>query len=279
MPLLRASFGDLLIGVQAFEHEGGQDWAEHSPTRGSRHTLQPRGKKMARTPCEIVFIGSRYFEEHERFSSMVDEDKPHLFVHPVRGSYLAVVKDYRYRMDADAGVITAQCVFVEYEPPTSVSPVGSLASSGSEAVLVAKQRAESAATNAGVTVSSPAVAHRATSNWERAQLGAKALELEVSAVVARIDSEISSLHSWASWPVIKELIGTRRLVLHAAESLLAQTEQVKTFVVESPAPLMTIAARLYGGERARALANEIRELNGLSDTGLVRAGTKLKVPA
>lgn len=281
MPLLSASFGDLRLGVQSFEHDGGQDWSEHSPTRGSNHTLQPRGKKLARTSCELVFIGPRYLEEHEQFSLMVDGDEPQLFVHPVRGSYLAVVKDYRYKVDADVGVITAQCTFLEYEPPLSVrlGGAGAMAASGTEAVLVAKQRAELAAESAGVTVTSPAVAHAAATRWEDVQLGARALELEVSAVVARIDEEIATLHSWPTWPVIKELINTRRMVLHAAESLLAQTNQVKTFVVETPAPLMTIAARLYGGERARAMADDIRALNGLSDAGLVRAGTRLKVPA
>ena len=278
--LLPAAFGELSIGIRSLRHEHGQDWAEHSPTRGSDHTIQPRGKKLARTSCEVIFLGNSYLADHARFAEMVDGDEPRIFVHPVRGSYLSVVRDCSYEIDDNLGEVRVQCTFLEYRPPEQIRLSGSsIVVAGSEAVTVAQQRADAAAAAAGVTVSSPSAARDAVSRWDQAQIDARTLELEVSAAVAQIDEEIARLHAWAAWPVVKELVRTRQQVLYAADSIVAQTDQIRSFTVETSAPLLTIAAALFGGELARAKADEIQRLNGLRDPGLVRAGITLKVPA
>ncbi|MGL5361515.1 MAG: hypothetical protein ACRDBH_01450 [Bosea sp. (in: a-proteobacteria)] len=275
-----ARFGDVAISVASFDHEGGQDWASSSPHRGDRHVMQPRGERQRRTQCELKFLGGE--TALLAFDELAKQDTPHLFTHPVRGAYLAVVEGWTYSASADRhGMYLGRCTFVEYSPPSPPSPSSDSSAIGSAAsVRVAADRAVRASDLLGLPTPEAGIAAATAERWSASDsIDARAVQADVTASSAALVERMNSMKPSSSdeWELYKTLLRTNAQLRQAALSVIADVEATVEYVVASSAPLLAIATRLYGGDRARDRADEIRRLNGVS-APTVPAGTRLKVP-
>lgn len=277
-----ARYDDVAIGVTSLQHEGGQDWSVSSPTRGSNHTLQPRGLKVRRTPCEILFVGDGFEERWRKFDELANGEEPKLFVHPLRGSYLAIVEGWTYAVSEVGGLITGSCTFVEFSPPAAPSPVAaaSSATAGAAGVRIAKDKADAAALAAGTTFDEGAEALALADEWSSTDgLDARSVQAQLEATTAKIVERLDALKpsNNAEWQLYKAMLRTNYQLQQSARAVLAEGEIVADFLVETGAPLVVIARRLYGGAQARDRAEDLRRLNNLRSPGYVPAGTRLKV--
>lgn len=280
--MLSARFADIEIGVTRLSHEGGQDWAESSPTRGDQHTLMPRGRAIRRTPCEIMFAGADFEAKLRAFDEVAERDEPALFVHPLRGSYRAIVKGWKYDIDETRHLATGACTFVEFEEPRPVAPVsaGVVAVAGTGAMRVAVEKAQAASAAAGrglLATLSDALA--AVEEWAAEDSDLRAVQTKLDGLVARINEEANLIRpsTWESWQLYRSLLRARYQLMQAGQAVVAEADNVYDYVVEQAEPLIATARRLYGGQNARSRADELLRLNGLKTPGMVPAGTKLKV--
>lgn len=280
--MLEARYADVTIGITSLQHEGGQDWAASSPTRGNNHTLQPRGLKLRRTPCELAFVGPGFEDAWRKFDELADLEEPQLFVHPLRGSYLAVVEGWSYSISEVGDLITGSCTFVESSPPRPPSPVAaaSSAAAGAAGVRVAKDQADAAAIAAGTTFPEGSEALAAAEEWSATDsLDARAVQAKLDSVMAKINSKLDLLKPSNSetWALYKSMLRVRYQLQQSATAVLAEGAAVAEFLVETGGPLISIARRLYGGAQARQRAEDLRRLNNLRTPGFVPGGTRLKV--
>ena len=281
--MLDARFGDVALGITSLDHEGGQDWATSSPTSGDRHTLQPRGLRQRRTPCRLAFVGPDFEARWRAFDELADSDQARLFVHPLRGSYLAVVEDWRYSVSEVGDFVEGSCTFIEYAPPLPPSPVAasSSAAAGAAGVRIAADNAIAAATAAGTTFEEAEQASANAEEWSSSDgLSAREVQATLDATLARIDDRLNALKpsNSAEWQLFKSMLRVRYQLQQSAAAVLAEGESVTEFLVETGTPLIAIAVRLFGGADARQRAEDLRRLNNLRTPGMVPAGTRLKVP-
>lgn len=279
--MLTARFADIEIGIKSLSHEGGQDWAESSPTRGDQHVLMPRGRRMRRTACEIEFVGRDFEKKLSAFDQAVTKDEPALFVHPLRGSYRAVAKDWTYSVSDVADYASGSCVFVEYESPRAVTPVsaGVVAIAGPGAMRVAVQRTIAAAGNDRGLIATLGAALAAVEEWAAEDSDLRSVQTRLSSLTSTINAKLDSLKptTWESWKLYRELLRTRAQLQSAGEAVVAEYSVLIDAETTTAEPLIAFARRLFGGAQARERAEEIKRLNGIKTPGMIPAGTKLKV--
>lgn len=280
--MLKARFADIEIGVTSLNHESGQDWAESSPTSGDQHVLQPRGQRIRRTPCELAFVGPDFEDKLRKFDEAAGKDEPALFQHPLRGSYLAICKDWVYAINEMAGIATGSCVFVEYSPPRAVEPIsaGVVSIAGPGAMRVAVQRASAAAAKAGLGFfGSLLSALEAVEEWAAEDSDLRSVQTKLTAVVDRINQDLALLKpsTWESWSLYRSMLRVRYQLVQSGQAVIADSQNIVEVVLEENEPLISFARRIYGGEQALARAEELRQLNGIKTPGMVPGGTRLKV--
>lgn len=282
--MLEARYADVTIGITSLQQEAGQDWATSSPTRGSNHTLQPRGLKIRRTPCEIAFVGPDFEERWRKFDELanVEDPQPQIFVHPLRGSYLAIVEGWTYAISEVGNLITGSCTFVESSPPAPPSPVAaaSSATSGTAGVRIVKDKADAAALAAGTTFVEGTEALAVSEEWASSDgIDARSVQAQLDATTSKINARLDQLKpsNNAEWQLFKSMLRVNYQLRMSALAVIAEGEAASEFVVEAGAPLIAIARRLYGGAQAQERAEDLRRLNNLRAPGYVPAGTRLKV--
>lgn len=280
--MLDARFADIPIGITSLSHEGGQDWAESSPARGDQHVLQPRGQRLRKTSCELAFVGADFEEHLAKFDEAASLDEPALFVHPLRGSYLAICRDWVYAINETGNIATGTCVFVEYSPPRAVTPIsaGVVSIAGPAAMRVAVERSTAAASAASLpTPSSLAAALAAVEDWSANDSDLREVQTRLSATVDRINEDLAKLHpsTWEAWALYRSLLRARSQLVQSGQAVVADTDNLLEVVTERSEPLISFARRIYGGAQARERADELKRLNGIKTPGMVPSGTRLRV--
>jgi hypothetical protein len=282
-------YADMPLLITSYSDEGGRDWVTQSPYRGDLHVNQDRGLRQARTRCEIVFCdepGSQSFADRFlAFRELARGSAPRLFVHPLLGSYMAVVADLQHNANGDERCVYASCVFVADEPPPAVFPVGAgvTAAAGPEEVGVHVAQANEQLAELGLESTTPASCLAAATAWaELEDPDARAIALEASSLAAEIDETVADLElatDLERWELWKTFLTLRYSVVRAAEATTSETARVSEYTVVVAEPLRALCARLFGAREAEERARQVAKLNGLRTPGLVPAGTALKLPA
>lgn len=284
-----AKYGDLPLLVVSFQDDGGRDWVTQSPARGDDHLVQERGLRQRRTACEIVFadqVGQGdYLDRWLAFRAAAEATRPALFVHPVTGSYLAIVEGLQMRAEMPERAVRVSCTFVAAAPPVAVFEVGAgvVPQAGPEAVRVAAAAVDAELAAAGASSSTPAACLAAVEAWADAETpDARAISVAASGLAAQLDDLITAYElatSLEQWAAYRSVINLRAQVVRAAAAVTSDTAVVRRYVVAVAEPLRSIVARLFGARDAEARTLQVQRLNGLRTPGLVAAGTELQLPA
>lgn len=279
-PFIEAKFGRVDLDLISASGPIGRDFTVHSPSRGSEHVFQDRGRRLERVSATIIFAhrgGSddhlaRYFE----FKELVDAGAREVFSHPLGVSYLAFVDGAEFEA-SDDGTITVSLTFAPVIEPIAVRKIGaslqSQAGPASVALAAAAVPASAGIDGAGIVAK---VEGWATAAADSSRLAAA----ELASVSAEIDAAIEGYAAATdpqSWEIYRALIALRYECELAAASL-ASSPTLTEITIAAAIPLRVFCVTRYGVDGADAAELEIRKANRVSEPGLLRAGQVLLVP-
>jgi hypothetical protein len=225
------------------------------------------------------------------FRDAVDAGTEAIFVHPLLGSFLAVVGAVSESYGSDTDSLTVSAEFLPTEPFESVADVGAgvVPVAGPEAIAVIAAEAATALEEAGFTGddsaelrSLPTETSGLAETWSATDdLDPRRVLLEVSSHVSRIDAFIADVELWdlEFWEAFRSFMLLRDRIASVAESYAAETENTFEYRVESPVPLLSLCARIYGAFEAHKRARQVANANDLRSTIILEAGTVLKMPS
>lgn len=282
-------FGDITLLITSHADDDGRDWVVQSPSRGDQHVLQERGRRLQRTSCEILFCdepgSATYLDRFLAFQVAAREAAPRLFLHPINGSYLAVVSEFSYRVESPERSVRVACTFVAQEPPQAVFAVGAgvTAAAGPEQVGVMAAQTTAELEDLELTSTTPTSCLATVTAWaELEDPDARAIALEAASLAAEIDDAIEALElatSLERWEAYRAFVNLRYSVVRAAAAVTSETAQITEITLTAAEPLRSICARLFGARDAEERTRQVSKLNGLRTPGLVPVGTVLKLPA
>lgn len=284
-----AKFGQIALLITSHSDDDGRDWVTHSPARGDQHVLQERGRRLQRTRCDIVFCdepnGITFLDRFLQFREVANDPRPQLFVHPVLGSYLAVVSELQHSVSSDERCVRVSCTFLAQDPPQAVFAIGAgvTAAAGPDQVGVYAAGADAELAELGLASTAPAGALATVQAWaELEDPDARAIALEAASIAGEIDDAVETLAlatDLTRWAAYRQMINLRYSVVQAASATTSETARVTEITLAAAEPLRALCARLYGASEAEERARQVQKLNGLRTPGLVPAGTSLKLPA
>ena len=289
---IAASYGGVDLLISTISTTVGRDIIVQSPSRGDKHVLQDRGLKHKVAEATVLFIDQpgkpNYVARAQQFLAIVEVDAPTSFSHPILGTYTARATDVQL-VATDEAMIEFTCrIFAEDEPQvTFQAGAGVALGAGVEATSVAAANATNRITAADLEPVStvPATCASTVAAWgavDPDDLDSQQVFLEVASLVGQIDNDIATyeLESDLSlWLVYQAYILLRYQVVRAAEAATSTADNVFTFVVGAPQPLLAICAAIYGPALAQQRWQDIISINRVRTPGLVPTGTTLKMPS
>lgn len=283
----QSSFGGVRLWCASIETDHSRKLVVHQPSRGSVHSVQDRGLGPRPTRCELLFDDMRGVSDSAKkrfdaFRAIVDDGDPQVFSHPLLGSYLAVVGEFRHRVDAD-GVITASVEFTPKEEPKAVTPAnaGAAVQVGEGAVTAAADSVDEAL--AEFELESPVVeqARAAVAAWSDGEPNVRTVLVDVASITSYINDEIERLElpdDILLWPTHRALINLSAQMLAAGRAQTADVARIITIKIGQPVSLRRLVARLYGGHAADERYAQVMQLNDIATPAWIDAGTELRVP-
>lgn len=293
--LYQASFGGVEFDCLATSDSLSRSIVRHEYPRRDGADLQDMGAEPRVTRCRLLFWerppldGEAATGNHlQRFAAFLDAvraGKAQDFVHPITGTYRAMVESFDYDATADErDAITAECVFVEdttapaqFDPGRMV-----LVDAGAAAVRVHADQANAELAAAGIDSSAATDAAAAVDGWESAATSVREVNLQLASIGSQIDGLIaeyelaSSIENYALWRTLQRLHYSCR----RAAALFRQAQpQIVTLTLAAAQPLRVVATELYGADGAEAGYAEMMRLNDIDDPSLIAAGTSLRAPA
>jgi hypothetical protein len=286
--LLRAFFGEVRLYLADLDSDVGRSLVVHEPARGDQFEVQDRGLQLRRASCEVVFCPvpsekEPHLARYAAFLKLVEDGKPQVFTHPIRGSYRARVGECRETL-SDANEIRLSVEFLQIEPPVQVfdATAGAAPIAGPEAVATAAAKTDQELGAKGLSSSTPADARTTVEGWTTlGEADTRAVYLQAASISSQIEQTIATLELATSldrWPAYRNMVLLRATVLDAAEAAASESARVFDYLVSVPTPLRVICARVYGATEAEDRARQVRQLNDLRSPGLVPAGVTLKMP-
>jgi hypothetical protein len=284
-----ASFGGIDLLIATIDTEGGRDVAVQSPSRGSKHVLQDRGRRFGRTTCEIWFIDQPnkdpYLKRYDQFRALVNAGEAQIFSHPIDGSFRARASELDTHANKEELCVVCRCVFLPEDEPQTIFPVGAGASpaAGLEAVTTAATAADTELAAVGLSSDVPSDCLASVIAWSDAadDLDSQQVYVEIAARTAQLSAAMDALDLATDlnrWPSYKAMINLQFQFVRAGEAFTADDGQLFEITVARSMPLLAIAAETYGADFAPDMAPKIAKINRVRTPGRVPPGTVLKMP-
>jgi prophage DNA circulation protein len=287
-----ASFGGIDLLVASLASEDGRDIAVHSLSRGDRHALQDRGRKLLSVQAELLFADqpsakADYITRFRAFRDLVNLGEASVFTHPVLGSYLARIGAMPWHLSEAERLISVSCTILAEEEPQAVFPNGAGASSsaGLDAVTAAADAVTAKLAPAGLTSPIPADAVAAATAWsitDAAELDAAVVTAAVTTIANNIAQAIDTYQlatDITRWELYRSFILLAFQMRRAGEAATADSSTVFDVTVGRAQPLRALCARIYGPALAEDRTQQVVKLNRIRTPGLLSAGTVLKMPS
>lgn len=282
MNLADAKFGDMVLDVDDLRGTAGRDWVTQSPSRGDDHSHLDRGKRLKRTTCTINFCKRDQNDDHIarliEFQKAADDGTQAVFVHPIAGSYLAIVDSFEFRLTSADDVITVDASFLAVVEPKPVSTIGAGVKAHAGVYSVQSKIADVPA-SAGLDTTSilAKIEAWADSAAETSNLAAA----EIDGICAQIDAAIEATEAATTietWPIYRSLIALRYECTLAAIAASATTDRLISYTVDTATPLRVFCVNYYGPEYADDAEDSIRSSNVINEPGLLRPGQQIQIP-
>lgn len=298
-----ARFGDQPLLVSRIETDDGRDIAVQSPARGNRHYLQDRGAKIGRIDTEILFVEqpgrASYLDRFAAFRALIAQGAPQLFTHPLPsiGSFRARAEGGRHTLNADEKKVTFQCSFLPEDEPQPATPVGAGVApvAGVNAVSVAVDDVKAQLTASDIaTLQAQVPTTDPTRTWlddlvDFFSVAADTVDTDTQKVMSGVATfngyvttavdELDLAADINRWDAYVAFIALGSTVTLAGQALTADAEHLISLRVETPRPLLSICAEVYGPADAVDRTQAVTKLNRIRTPNRIPAGTTIKLPA
>lgn len=271
--------------------------ARHSYPRRDGGDVQDQGADPRSTDCRIIFFerepiegesdlsSLNHLQRYEAFFAAAMAGFPQEFVHPITGSYNALVEDLGMSFDAEEpGVLLVDCRFVEdaTDPAPLDIGVARPVSAGVATVEVEVEALNAALDAAGLESSVGDETLAAVAGWESdAEVTARLVTMELqslSSKLAAATDELELATRLDRHPVWRALQRLHNELRRAAQVVRQSEPALFELTTTTALPLRVLAADLYGAHQAERRRAELMQLNDIDDPGLIPSGTTLVAP-
>lgn len=297
--LYSASYGGVEFDCLETSDSMARAIVRHSFPRREGGVLHDMGAEPRETRCRLLFWERPALEgetargDHRaRFAAFLavvkagKEGKAQAFVHPITGSYQAMVEDFDFDATGDErDAITADVTFVEDSTEPARFDPGSLlvVDAGAAAVRVNADLATAAFAGAGLDTAVPGDAADVVDGWESDPTTAvRKVNLELATITSQIDGLIDEFElatDVSRFPLFRSLQALNYSCRRAAALFRQRQPQLITITLAAAQPLRVVAADTYGAADAEARYADLMRLNDIDDPTLLEAGTVLQAPA
>lgn len=281
-----ASFGGIRLWCASIETDNSRSLVVHKPTRGSVHAVQDRGLGHLPTNCELLFDDMRGVTMNAKtrfdaFRALVEDGEPHVFSHPLLGSYLARVGQFRHRITEQ--VISASVEFVPDELPKAVTPAnaGASAQVGEGAVNAAADAADEALAEFELESDVTDACRESASFWTEEEPNTRDILVDVAQLSSFISDEIVRLELDSNiqlWPAYRAMVMLSDSVLAAGRAATSDVSRIITLRIGQPVSLRRLVSRLYGGFESDERYEQVMQLNDIATPAWLEAGFELRIP-
>ena len=262
------------------------------PRRDGGH-LQDMGSEPRETQVQAIFFereaaeGESTRNHLERFAAFFAATQKGVtqdFVHPVTGTYQAMVEDLNFDAGGDdEDTILVDCTFVEdTTEPAVFEAVGAPLDAGTAAVRARADALDDDLQAVGLSSPIPTLGIDLAELWESSPF----LTLrEVNLQLATFSSQLSdamdefelatTLERYPIWRSMQRLLFGVRM---AAEGFRQSQPQLTVITVLRGQPLRSICAEHYGARDSQRRYDEIVRLNDIDDPSYVQENTRLRAP-
>ncbi len=285
--LFEAAYNGQRLDVQLTEDDMSRVLAEHEYGGIDGADYDDMGGRPRTTRVRVVFFERRgepldHLARLERFLADVQRGQAAEFVHPVSGSYDALVSDLRMSAAAeDRGLVVVECTFHQvgigrlFEEGFVTNVMQASVAVGVQAAAAAELLDELA-----LESTAPADAAAAVAGWEAdPELSVREVNQQLAGLSARLAADVEAfdmardLSHYELWRTYQRL---HYQVRKAAESFRQTRSALKVVTVTVGQPLRVLAARLYGARLANEKEAELRRLNDIRDPSYIEVGTEIR---
>jgi prophage DNA circulation protein len=297
--LHQASFGGVEFDCLTTSDSIARAVARRPYPRRNGGNLQDMGGEPRMTTVQAIFFerepidGEDFFQSSrnhlERFADFFAATQKGIaqdFVHPLTGTYQALVEDLRFDADADQeDTILVDCTFLEdtTEPAIFEPGVTAIFESGTATIRVQAELLDAEIVAIGLETDLPQQAIDIAELWESSRLflALSEVNLQLASFASDLNDMmdefelVTDLARYPVWRSAQRLLFTVRL---AADSFRQNQPQLTTILVLRGQPLRALVAEHYGAREAERRCGDIIRLNDIDDPSYIPEGTRLRAP-
>ncbi len=297
--LHQASFGGIEFDCLTTSDALPRALIRRTAPRRNGGRLQDMGSEPRTTQCRILFferkplegeadflLEENHIERFRRFVEAAQLGRVQDFVHPITGTYRAMVEDFAFDADAEAeDQIEVSCTFVEDSTQPTVFEPGAGGPFDAGVAAVKVQGAALDADLAAAGIDDPIGSDTAdmAETWSSDPLtSVREVNLQLASLATRIDDAVetyelaTNVDRYPAWRNAQILLWKAR---QAAESFRQTQPQLITVTLAATQPLRVVLTDTYGAADAESQYDNALRLNDIDDPTSIRAGTQLRLAA
>lgn len=282
--LYESRFGGLRLWISRLSTNKSRTLVKHELSSGDDYVVQDRGRELLSATASLLFdwMDGDQLSPLQRLNSLraAIDDQPRIFAHPVEGSFLARVGDFKYDID-ESGVISAQSVeFVAVSDVQAVATAtaGNLLGPGIGIASVAVDELLAELEDSGITSTTPAIAQATVDGWTD-DTSPREILAETGSVTSMLGAQADGYDSDIGlWQAFKQTVILAEAVRIAADA--ATSTSASTFLVRigTPIALRALLQNTYPADEADERYDDIMQLNDIASPWSIDQGTELLMP-
>lgn len=278
----KSSWGDLRLWISRLSTDKSRSQVVHEASEGDGYVVQDRGRAPLRARATILFdwmVGEDLapLERLRKFNASVDGDARFLS-HPVEGSYLARIGDWKYDID-ESGVITGEAEFIAVAETVAVAEVGAggIPASGEGAVADAAAALEVELADIGESSTLPSECATAADSWAASdEPNAREIIAQTGSLTAQLGDRASTYEDDIElWPAYAATVLLSESVRSAADAATADTAQTFVMKIGTSVALRALLASVYGAAEVEAQYTRAMQLNDISNPAWLELGAEI----
>lgn len=303
--LFDASYGGMPLDMLSTKDVAGRRLVRHRYPHRDGAELEDMGKVPKATRARILFFSRKGKQANpaidlKAFLAVVDDARPHLFTHPLTGSYMARVGEITVEAEANKrSQIEIECTFEEDtltpailefdsslgnavdmsdigQSRAALTDVAATLAADRKAKLSARQYAIFMEKLSGVLAAGDGAVVRAAS-WDEPFKRVRDANLELAQSINELDQAQARLDAFTDvrfYPVITACNDLKLSLLQRWHGT-QKAAKIIQITVAHPSPLYSIVTQLYGANDCETRVNQIRSLNDIRNPFRVDEGTVL----
>lgn len=290
MALFETSWGGVRLWLASLEADESRDVIEQEYSSGNLPDQRDRGDKPHPARCSLLF--DQFPGDPRDAKSMLEDlilaknqqatKGPQLFTHPLWGTYLAYIGEFRYTIDSN-GVITGEAVFTASEEinAVTVDPIGVSLDVAVDDVEAAANELTAQLDDVELESDLPALAIESTTEvFDADDVSPRDVLVQVATLSDRLWDEVDDLQVAAyveTWPAMKAYVMLGEAVRAGGDRALGDQGAFMSLRVDQTTSLRRLVTELYGADEADDRYTEAMELNDLRTPGAIESGTTLRL--